>query len=102
MVLAHRFMYEYLIGPIPDGMTIDHLCRVRKCVNPMHMEVVTQKENMLRGNTLQAKNKNKTHCVRGHEFTPDNTLVYRRNNGYMRICRKCKRRREHEAARPPA
>lgn len=80
MRLAHRVAYRELVGPIPDGLTLDHLCRVRHCVNPEHLEPVTQKVNSLRANTP------KTHCVNGHEFTTDN--VYRKANG-KRYCRTC-------------
>ena len=70
---AHRIAYELTVGPIPDGMQVDHLCRNRGCVNPAHLEVVTQTENLMRGDGPAARNARKTHCKRGHEFTPDNT-----------------------------
>jgi hypothetical protein len=66
--LAHRVIYEYLVGPIPDGLSIDHLCRVRHCVNPAHLEPVTHRENVLRGQAPTAVNGRKTRCKRGHEF----------------------------------
>ena len=68
-VKAHRWAYEHLVGPIPDGLTIDHLCRVRSCVNPAHLEPVSNRVNVLRGDAPAARNARKTHCVRGHEFT---------------------------------
>lgn len=74
-ISAHRASYEYAVGPIPDGLHIDHLCRVRQCVNPSHLEPVTQRENTLRGETLPAANARKTHCLRDHPFTPENTYV---------------------------
>ena len=87
VVYAHRAVYEMLVGPIPKGLTIDHLCRNRACVNPNHMEPVTSVENVMRGQGPFAVNARKTHCKRGHEFTGDNT--YRSRKG--RECRKCKK-----------
>lgn len=84
---AHRFAYESLKGPIPEGLTIDHLCRNRACVNPDHMEPVTNVVNVMRGISLAAQNARKTHCKRGHEFTAENTLV----SGGRRQCRACHR-----------
>ena len=63
---AHRWAYEFAIGPIPDGMQIDHLCRVRRCVNPAHLETVTLAENVLRGQGVTAQQARQTHCKRGH------------------------------------
>lgn len=90
--VAHKFAYQYVIGLIPDGLTLDHLCTVRHCVNPAHLEPVTMKENLMRGNGFGAKNARKTHCHRGHEFTPENTLTI---NG-RRVCRPCNRLRLRE------
>lgn len=85
-VLAHRFSYEYLVGPIPSGYTIDHLCGIRLCVNPAHLEAVTMKENIGRGTGVAAVNKVKTHCIRGHEYTPENTMKQPRG----RMCKTCR------------
>lgn len=92
VVRAHRFAYELVVGPIPDGLQIDHLCRVRRCVNPEHLEPVTQAENLRRGTAATAVAAYwaaQTHCKRGHEFTPENTY---RGTG-RRVCRACCRLR---------
>lgn len=84
--LAHRVMYEHYRGPIPKPLVLDHLCRTPVCVNPDHLEAVTDRVNLLRGNTLTARRAAQTHCMRGHAFTPENT--YRKPNGTRR-CRAC-------------
>lgn len=86
-VHAHRVAYEAFRGPIPPGLQIDHLCRVRCCVNPDHLEAVTQRENLLRGVGRCAINARKEHCKRGHPLSGDNLIVY--PNGY-RNCRECR------------
>jgi hypothetical protein len=90
---AYRVSYELAYGPIPEGLTIDHLCRVRHCINPAHLEAVPMVVNTLRGISVPAINARKTHCIRGHEFTPENT--YRSTNGRGgtgRGCRACLRK----------
>jgi hypothetical protein len=94
LVRAHRVAYEMLVGPIPDGLVIDHLCRVTLCVNPAHMEVVTQRENIMRGEAPTATNAVKTHCKRGHEFTPENTRLTRQGG---RCCLSCEREHHHRS-----
>lgn len=83
--LAHRLAYELFVGPIPDGLVIDHLCRVRLCVNPAHLEPVTYQENILRGRGLAAQNAAKTHCPQGHSLSGDNVRIC----GGRRQCRAC-------------
>lgn len=87
--LAHRISYEIAHGdPVPDGLTVDHLCRNPRCVNPDHLEVVTNRENVLRGAGPTAINARKTHCVNGHALEGDNLL--QRSDGGRR-CRECQR-----------
>jgi hypothetical protein len=86
-VSTHRFFYEFAVGGVPDGMDLDHLCRVRCCLNPQHLEAVTRKENILRGVGMGARNSKKTHCPKGHEYTPENVLGASRG---IRACRLCK------------
>lgn len=88
MYPAHRVSYWIHKGKVPEGLCLDHLCRNKGCVNPEHLEAVTNKENVLRGVGISAQNARKTHCARGHEFTPENTYNYKGNRSY-RCCRKC-------------
>lgn len=90
--LAHRVAYELTRSKVPDGLTLDHLCRVRSCVNPAHLEPVTNRENVLRGVAPLAKNARKTHCIHGHPFDEVNTLVRHTKYGtFTRHCLTCKR-----------
>lgn len=85
MTVAHRWSYYAMRGPIPDGMELDHLCNVRGCINPAHLEPVTKAENARRRSERQ------THCKWGHEFTPENTRIKAGTQNH-RICRICHRR----------
>lgn len=85
--VAHRIAYRHWIGPIPKELQLDHLCRNRKCVRPSHLEPVTVRENILRGEGAAALNARKTHCKYGHAFTPENTG----SHGGGRYCRTCSR-----------
>lgn len=90
IIYAHRFSYERVNGNIPEGLHIDHLCNVRCCVNPDHLEAVTLQENIKRRDDRGRQvshNKHKTHCIRGHLFDEKNTYV--RNDTGARMCRKC-------------
>lgn len=93
-VLAHRWAWEYLIGPIPPGMELDHRCKNTRCVCPDHLEIVTSQENTRRA----SKGKRRDFCARGHHFTPENTYIDKKGG---RICRTCirdgRRRRAHDA-----
>lgn len=86
-VAVHRLAYAHIYGPIPDGMTLDHLCRVHNCVNPEHLEPVTRGENVLRGQTLAAANRAKVECPKGHPYDATNTRHWRGR----RICLACRR-----------
>ncbi len=93
--LVHRLTWGLKYGPVPEGLQLDHLCRVRLCVNPDHLEPVTCRENILRGEGVCAANARKTHCPSGHEYTDTNTY----NHRGKRQCWTCKRatqRRRYE------
>lgn len=94
--LAHRLAYEWTVGPVPDGLVLDHLCRNRSCVNPIHLEPVTNVENVMRGESFGAVNARKTHCLNGHEFTPLNTRVTHQFANPGRSCRTCERDRKRK------
>ncbi len=96
MVRAHRYAYELLVGPIPEGMELDHLCRNRACVNPTHLEPVTHKVNTLRGETISAAFAARSHCSKGHAYDDQN--LYRHPDGSRR-CRECHKLEERARRR---
>ncbi len=87
---GHRVAYELLVGPIPDGLFLDHLCRNKKCINPQHLEPVTARTNALRGFGSAANNARKTHCKNGHPLSGDNLY---HDHAATRQCRICQRER---------
>lgn len=80
--LLHRLSYEHFRGPIPEGLVIDHLCRTKNCINPDHLEPVTSGENTRRAM--------RTHCINGHEFTPENVYMPKDGKRYCRTCRRAR------------
>lgn len=98
-VPAHVWAYEQLRAEVPPELELDHECRNRACVNPWHLDPVTTRVNTVRGESAPGQNARKTHCVAGHEFTPENTFV-RRSPGRLdargcRACRAARDRRRH-------
>jgi hypothetical protein len=93
---AHRWRYLREVGPIPDGYTLDHLCRVKLCTNPEHMEPVSHRTNVLRGVGPTAANAAKTHCKHGHPLSGENLRI---NAKGQRICRECERRATRDKMR---
>lgn len=86
---AHRLAYELFRGPIPEDRELDHLCRVRCCVNPWHREIVTDQVNALRGLGMGGRNARKTHCIRGHELSPENLFATKcRRERRCKLCAK--------------
>ena len=90
-VKAHRWAYGVTRGPIPDSLELDHLCRVRRCVNPAHLEPVPHRVNVLRGTSFAGQEAGVTHCPRGHPYDEGNTYLRQRRYGVSRTCRACAR-----------
>lgn len=90
-VQTHVAAYEMLVGPVPDGLELDHLCRNPRCCNPSHLEPVTHAENMRRAGSAV------THCIHGHEYTPENTARDGRGRRYCRACNRQRARRRTKA-----
>lgn len=93
---AHRWVWSVMVGPIPEGMTIDHLCRVRHCVNPDHLEVVTQGVNTLRGYGPAGRHARTRECPKGHPYDAENTYRFPDGRRDCRTCRAASRRRYKE------
>jgi hypothetical protein len=90
--LVHRYSYEQIVGTIPEGLQLDHLCRVRICLHPEHLEPVSARVNTLRGKTLPAINARKTHCGNGHPFDRENTWIDARGHRHCRACARDRQR----------
>jgi len=93
-IVAHRWAYTHSKGPIPIGMYLDHLCRNRRCVNPDHLEPVSQRENLLRGDTVIARSVGASHCPSGHPYSGEH-LYITPSTGHRR-CRTCRRNRDRQ------
>lgn len=94
--LAHRVTFEDAYGPIPEGLEIDHLCRRRDCISPVHLDAVPHEENMRRGRA-GAPQRAKTHCPQGHPYDEENTYSLITRNGYVnRLCRSCRREKRRQ------
>ena len=94
---VHTMIYEANVGPIPEGHEPDHLCRVRACIQPKHLEAVPKRENIRRGESPSGKNARKTHCHNGHPFDDLNTR-WRKDRPGTRECRRCQADRQRRVA----
>lgn len=94
---VHRLAYLLLGPPFDQALTLDHLCRNRACWNPAHLEPTTMRENILRGDGPTADNARKTHCLNGHELTPDNLRQRTGDRAHHRECKRCHRAQKARA-----
>jgi hypothetical protein len=97
MVYVHRIAYEEFVGPIPDGLCLDHLCRQRNCLNPEHLEAVPMRVNLMRGDGHTARNAAKEVCDNGHPYTPENTYIHPASG--WRQCRECRKAYDRKRSR---
>ncbi len=88
---AHVFAWTEENGPVPDGLVLDHTCRARNCVRPSHLRVTTHGENIRAGTGWAGRNAQKTHCIHGHEFTPENTKIAKNGSRHCKACAKITR-----------
>lgn len=95
-IWVHRMAYMLEVGPIPEGLTLDHLCKMPRCCNPAHLEPVTLRENLLRSDSASGRNARKTHCPKGHPLEGDNVIVRKTKTGIGRECRACENARQRE------
>lgn len=104
IVPAHRVLYGLMVGPIPEGLQLDHLCRNPRCVRPSHLEPVTNAENGRRGVASAvnaARQRAKTHCPAGHEYAGENLAVRPNGDRWCRACARLRDRRRRAMQRPP-
>lgn len=95
--VAHRASYILACGPVPDGLELDHLCRVRSCINPLHLEPVTKLENGRRGVAGEksgAQQRSKTHCPQGHPYAGANLFIRARGHRECRVCMAARQKKE--------
>lgn len=95
---AHRFAYVWFVGPIEIGKQVDHICQNPSCVNPLHLQLLSPKDNNAKSNSPSAKNKKKTHCIHGHEFSKENTF-YVENRRQCKVCSILRKRKYRQNKR---